>query len=210
MTAAPLDIVHFTAVTERAGPRAKYLIETLGTFGLLSTVGLAIGTANPFAAVGIGAVLVGLIYTGFQAAGGHFNPAITAAALWWGRITVRQAVAYWCAQFVAGVCAAVAVSVVVGAGQPSAAMAMMLSGRALMAAMAAQLLFTFVLGYVVFSCASPRRRAPNMLSDCAIGVAVLASVVDGSTLFGDAFLVSQVIAGAFTGIAFLAFGSAAR
>jgi hypothetical protein len=44
----------------------------------------------------------------------------------------------------------------------------------------------------------------------AISVALVAGTVDFAALFGAVFLVSQVIAGAFTGIAFLTFGSAAR
>ncbi len=75
---------------------------------------------------------------------------------------------------------------------------------------AAELLFTFVLGYVVFSCVAPPRDAPNTLWHLAICVAVVAGTVDFAAMFGGVFLVSQVIAGAFTGIAFLVFGSAAR
>jgi aquaporin Z len=86
----------------------------------------------------------------------------------------------------------------------------MLSGRALVAAFGAELLFTFVLGYVVFSCAEPARRTPDTLWHLAIGVALVAATVDSAALFGSVLLVSQVIAGAFTGIAFLTVGSAAR
>jgi len=75
---------------------------------------------------------------------------------------------------------------------------------------AAELLFTFVLGYVVFSCIESPRDAPNTLWHFAICVAVVAGTVDFAALFGGVFLVSQVIAGAFTAIAFLIFGAAAR
>ena len=86
----------------------------------------------------------------------------------------------------------------------------MLSGRALVAVFAAELLFTFVLGYVVFSCVEPAKDAPKTVWDLAVGVGLVAGTVDFAALFGAVFLVSQVIAGAFTGIAFLTFGSAAR
>lgn len=210
MTALPLDRADYATIVQSHSPIAKYVVEALGTFGLLSTLGVAVSTANPFAALGIGAVLMGVIYAGFQSTGAHFNPAITAAALWWGRITLRQAVGYWCAQFVAGVGAALAVRAVLGASQADGATAMMLSGGVLVAALAAELLFTFVLGYVAFRCANSGNCAPNTLAALAIGVAVLASVVDGSALFGDVFLVSQLIVGAFAGIAFLTLGSAGR
>jgi hypothetical protein len=43
-----------------------------------------------------------------------------------------------------------------------------------------------------------------------IGIAVVAGTVDFAVLFGGEYLVTQVIAGAFTGIAFLTFGPAGR
>jgi len=89
-------------------------------------------------------------------------------------------------------------------------MEMMLSGRALVAAFGAELLFALVLAYVVFSCIESPRDAPNTVWHLAIGIAVVAGTVDFAALFGGVYLVSQVIAGAFTGIAFLTFGSAAQ
>jgi len=98
----------------------------------------------------------------------------------------------------------------VGSGQSEAVSELMLSGRALVGAFGAELLFTFVLGYVVFSCIESRRDVPNTLWHFAICVAVVAGTVDFAALFGSVFLVNQVIVGAFTGIAFHVFGSAAR
>ena len=80
----------------------------------------------------------------------------------------------------------------------------------MVAAFGAELLLTFVLGYVVFSCVESASDAPNTLWHLAIGVALVAGTVDFAALFGAVFLVSQVVAGAFTGIAFLTFGSASR
>jgi hypothetical protein len=63
---------------------------------------------------------------------------------------------------------------------------------------------------VVFSGIESPRDAPNTVWHLAIGIAVVAGTVDFAALFGGVYLVSQVIAGAFTGIAFLTFGSAAQ
>ena len=71
-------------------------------------------------------------------------------------------------------------------------------------------MFAFVLAYVVFSCVESRRDVPNSVWHLTIGIAVVAGTVDFAALFGGWYLVSQVIAGAFTGIAFLTFGSAGR
>ena len=213
MTTAPHWMVEPyppVALLEKPRTLDKYVIEALGTFGLVLTVGVGLCSGTPFAALGIGAVLMALIYAGGHRTGAHFNPAITLAAAMWGRIPFREAAAYWLAQLAAGLCAAIAWRPIVGSGQSEAVTEMMLSGRVLVAAFGAELLFTFVLGYVVFSCVAPPRDAPNTLWHLAICVAVVAGTVDFAALFGGVFLVSQVIAGAFTGIAFLIFGSAAR
>jgi aquaporin Z len=198
------------ALVERPRTLDKFAIEALGTFGLVLTVGVGLCSRTPLAALGIGVVLMALIYAGGLGTGAHFNPAITLAAALWGRIPVGEAAAYWLAQLAAGLCAAIATRLVVGSGQSDAVMEMMLSERVLVAAFAAELLFAFVLACVVFSCVESRRDAPNSVWHLAIGIAVVAGTVDFAALFGGWYLVSQVIAGAFTGIAFLTFGSAGR
>jgi aquaporin Z len=213
MTTAPERTVEpYPPVVLLETPRTldKYVIEALGTFSLVLTVGVALCTGTPFAALAIGAVLMALIYAGGHRTRPHFNPAITLAAAMWGRIPFREAGAYWLVQLAAALCAAVAWRLIVGSGQSESVTEMMLSGRALAGAFVAELLFTFVLAYVVFSSVAPPRDAPNTLWHLAICVAVVAGTVDFAALFGGVFLVSQVIAGAFTGIAFLVFGSAAR
>ena len=213
MTTAPHSLDGFYppgALVDKPRTLEKYTVEALGTFGLVLTVGVGLCSGSPFAALGIGVVLMALIYAGGLRSGAHFNPAITLAAAMWGRISYSEAAGYWLAQLAAGLCAAITTRLVVGSGQSEAVMEMMLSGRALVAAFGAELLFAFVLAYVVFSCIESPRDAPNTVWHLAIGIAVVAGTVDFAALFGGVYLVSQVIAGAFTGIAFLTFGSAAQ
>lgn len=194
-----------SAAETRAG--APFVLEALGTFCLLTTVGIAMCIANPFGALGVGAVLIAMVHAGSHRAGAHFSPAITLAALLWGRISLRDAAGYWCAQLAAGVCAALAWHVIVGAGRMEAATSLMLGGRILVAALAAQLLCTLVLSHVLLSCVVSGRDLSNRVSDLAIGVAVTAGAVDVGAVLGSVYMVSQIIAGAIAGIAFLAFGS---
>jgi aquaporin Z len=198
------------ALVENLRTLDKYLVEAVGTFGLVATVGVGLCSRSPFAALSIGAVLMALIYAGGRRVGAHLHPAITLAAALRGRIPFGAAAAYWSAQLAAGLCAALAIRFIVGPGQSEAVTEMMVGGRTLVASFGAELLFTFVLAYVVFSCFDPPRRAPDSVWHFAIGVAVLAGTVDFAALFGGVYLVSQVIAGVFTAIAFLAFGSTAR
>ena len=174
-----------SVLVEKPRTRDKYAVEALGTFGLVLTVGVGLCSRSPYAALGIGAVLMALIYAGGHRIGAHFNPAITLAAAMWGRIPFGEAAAYWLAQLAAGLCAAIATRLVVGSGQSEAVMEMMLSGRALVAAFGAELLFAFVLAYVVFSCVEPARDASNTVWHSAIGIAVVAGTVDFLT-FGSA------------------------
>jgi len=206
----PFDVIEHLALAELSRAGRKYAIEAIGTFFLVSTIGAALCTANPFAALGIGAVLIAMVYVGGRRAGVHCNPAITLAALLWHRIPMRDAVGYWCAQLVAGLWAAIVWRVLVAPARMEAAIMMMLSGRTLVAALAAELSFTFILSCVVFSCMNGNGYPPNRLMDWAIGVGVVAGGVDLAALFGGVYLVSQVIAGALAGIAFLTFGSVGR
>jgi aquaporin Z len=197
-----------SALVETPRMLDKYVVEAIGTFALVLTVGVGLCSRSPFAALGIGAMLMALTYASGYRVGAHFNPAITLAATLWGRIPFRDAAAYWLAQLAGGLCAAIATRLIVGAGQSGPVTELMLSGRVLVAAFAAELLFAFVLAYVVFNCVESRRYAPNSLWHLAVGIAVVAGTVDLAALFGAGFLVSQLIAGAFTAIAFLTFGSA--
>jgi aquaporin Z len=197
-----------SALVETPPMLARYVIEAVGTFALVLTVGVALFSRSPFAALGICAMLMALTYAGGYRVGAHFNPAITLAATLWGRIPLRDAAACWLAQLAGGLCAAIATRLAVGPGQ--SAIELMLSGHVLVAAFAAELLFALVLAYVVFSCAESRGDAPNSLWHLAVGVAVVAGTVDFAALFGGGYLVSQLIVGAFTALAFLTVGSTGR
>lgn len=65
----------------RPRPAVKFVVEAIGTFFLVFTVGAAVATSSPLAPVGIGAVLMVMIYAGAQLSGGHYNPAVTLAVL---------------------------------------------------------------------------------------------------------------------------------
>src|SRR3954464_7265323 len=139
--------------TRASGPRgrAKYAVEAIGTFFLVFTVGAAAGSANPFAPLGIGAVLMVMVYAGGHLSGGHYNPAVTLAVLVRRRITLRDAFAYWIFQLGAGLLAAVGVRRVIDPVEVGRSATMTLAGHTLIAAFLVELLFTFALCYVVLN-----------------------------------------------------------
>ena len=59
----------------------KYLVEFIGTFFLVFTVGMCVikPDVGNFAPLGIGSALMVMIYAGGHISGGHYNPAVTIA-----------------------------------------------------------------------------------------------------------------------------------
>src|SRR3954469_9097623 len=88
----------------------KYLVEFIGTFFLVFTVGLTVRQGIPFAPFAIGSILMVMIFAGGHISGGHFNPAVTLAAFLRGRCDKKDVVPYWIAQFLAGLVAALLVN----------------------------------------------------------------------------------------------------
>jgi aquaporin Z len=89
----------------------KYLAEFVGTFGLLLAVGGAavftLGeldlTRVVLVSLSVGVGLIGLIYALGDISGGHFNPAVTIAALVAGKFPARDVIPYILAQLAGGV-----------------------------------------------------------------------------------------------------------
>jgi aquaporin Z len=201
----------------------KYAVELIGTFFLVFTVGATVIAGSAFAPLAIGAVVMVMVYAGGHISGGHYNPAITLAALVRGRVELRDAVGYWVAQLVGGLIAALAVGGVLHRAQ---APAVTLSGHALVAALVVELLFTFALCYVVLNVATSRDNRDNSFYGLAIGFTVVAGAFAAGGISGAAlnpavalggtalglfawptlllYAVVELVGGAAAGLAFLA------
>jgi aquaporin Z len=210
----------------------KYAVEAIGTFFLVFTVGAAVGSGSPLAPLGIGAVLMVMIYAGGHLSGGHYNPAVTMAVLVRRRITLREAVGYWIAQLGAGLLAAVVVRTVIDPAHAAVGATMSLNGRTMLAAFVVELLFTFALCYVVLNVATSKDNRDNSFYGLAIGFTVVAGAVAVGAISGGAFnpavslgaavmgmfawptlwvyLVAQVLAGIAAGFMFVALNRADR
>jgi aquaporin Z len=224
---APTEVLN-SEMNVVSGPRVgvKYAVEAIGTFFLVFTVGAAVGSGSPLAPLGIGAVLMVMIYAGGHLSGGHYNPAVTMAVLIRHRIGLRDAVGYWVVQLGAGLLAAVVVRTVVDPTRIATAAATTLSGRTLLAAFVVELLFTFALCYVMLNVATSKDHPDNSFYGLAIGFTVVAGAFAVGAISGGAFnpavslggavmgmfawptlwvyLVAQVLAGIAAGVTFLA------
>ena len=175
----------------------KLVVEFIGTFFLVFTVGATVRTATPLAPLAIGAVLMVMVYAGGHISGGHYNPAVTVAALVRGRIGAGDAIGYWTAQLAAGLLAAVVVGATISASQ---AHAFAPHDRALTSALIVEFLFTFALAYVVLNVATSKDHPDNSFYGLAIGFTVLVGAVSVGGISGGAFNPAVVLGGAAMGL----------
>src|ERR1700692_499483 len=83
----------------------KYAVEAIGAFFLTFVVVVSVLSHSVFTPLAAGTTLMVMIYAGGHISGGHYNPAVTMAALVRGRIGLGEAVGYWIAQVAGGVIA---------------------------------------------------------------------------------------------------------
>jgi aquaporin Z len=186
-------------VAKVAGPSAvgKYATELIGTFVFLFTIAAAVLSASPLAPLAIGSVLMVMIYAGGHVSGGHYNPAVTLAALVRGRIGPADAVAYWIAQIVGGLLGMALARWVI---HPAHVTTLTLSGHLLAAAFVVELLFTFALCYVVLNVATSKDHPNNSFYGLAIGFTVLTGAIAVGAISGGLFNPAVTISGAAIGL----------
>ncbi|WP_197516962.1 MIP/aquaporin family protein [Mycobacterium sp. E2699] len=175
----------------------KMTVELIGTFFLVFTVGATVRGGAALAPLAIGSALMVMVYAGGHLSGGHYNPAVTLAALVRGRIERTDAFGYWIAQLVGGVAAAPVVRAVVNASQ---ARAVAPAGHAMTSALVGELLFTFALAYVVLNVATSKDNADNSFYGLAIGFTVAVGAVAVGGISGGAFNPAVVVGGAAMGL----------
>lgn len=161
----------------------KYLVEFIGTFFLVFTVGSTViapgaGILAPFA---IGASLMVMIFAGGHVSGGHFNPAVTLSVWLRGRCDKRDVVPYWIAQLAA---AAIAAWVMVFFKTEGAAQELPIGAKA---AVAAEFLFTFALCWVVLNTTTSKGTMGNHFYGLAIGMTVMVGAFAVGNISGGAF-----------------------
>lgn len=181
----------------------RFTVEAFESFGVVTMIGIGACGRITFATLGVGLVLTAFTYVVGHPFGAHSNSMIAPAAGMSGRTPFGL---HWVAQPAAGLCAAIATRRIVDSGHP--AMHFLREGHR-EPRIGAELLFVFVLAYVVISGTGRRPSTLNMLWHFAVGATIGTVTVESAASFRDVYLLSQVIAGAFTGLAYLIFGSAA-
>jgi aquaporin Z len=162
----------------------KYIVEFIGTFFLVLTIGCTgIGAgAGVIAPLAIGAALMVMVFAGGHISGGHYNPAVTLGVLIRGKVKPVDVVPYWIAQFVGAAVAALLTIKVLRAGIPVTAI-LPKTGPALLA----EFLFTFALVYVVLNTATAEGTSGNSFYGLAIGMTVMTGAFAVGDISGGAF-----------------------
>ena len=163
----------------------KYIVEFIGTFFLVSTVGNTVINGGPgvIPPLAIGSILMVMIFAGGHISGGHFNPAVTLAVWLRGKCPISDVVGYVGAQVVAGFVAAFLVLFMKGNPQVTA----MEFPRGPVVPLLAEFLGTFALAYVVLNVATATANSNNSFYGLAIGFTVLANAFALGGYSGGAF-----------------------
>jgi aquaporin Z len=160
----------------------RYLVELIGTFFLVFTVITAVNESPASAAIGIGAVLMVMVYAGGHVSGAHYNPAVSLAVLLRQRLAVVDLLPYWAAQLLGALLAALVGSWLLDIPQAPA-----LGSDRIMPVLVVELLFTFALAWVVLNVATSRDHPANDFYGLAIGFTVTAGAFAIGPISGAAF-----------------------
>lgn len=167
----------------------KYLVEFIGTFFLVFTIGMTVIApgAGDLAPLAIGSVLAVMIFAGGHVSGGHFNPAVTIGVWLRGKCPVGDVVPYLVAQSAAAFAASFAVKALkTGLVTKAAAMGGAMTPE-ILPALLAEFLFTFALVWVVLNVATAKGTSGNSFYGFAIGFTVLAGAYAVGGVSGGAF-----------------------
>jgi aquaporin Z len=167
----------------------KYLVEFIGTFFLVFTIGMTViapGAGN-FAPLAIGAALMVMVYAGGHVSGAHYNPAVTLAVWLRGKCATADVVPYWIAQVAAAFAASFAVQALkTGLTTKAAALTGALTPE-ILPALLAEFLFTFALVWVVLNVATAKGTNGNSFYGLAIGLTVTAGAYAVGGVSGAVF-----------------------
>ncbi|HYF27622.1 MAG TPA: aquaporin [Baekduia sp.] len=172
----------------------KLVVEFIGTFFLVFTIGMAVNSAGQLAPLAIGAVLMVMVFAGGHVSGAHYNPAVSTAILVRGKMRPDEYVPYVIVQVVAAIVAAVVI-IALGYDFDDAAE---LAGAGKM--LIVEFLFTFGLAWVVLNVATAQGTEGNSFYGLAIGFTVAAGAFAVGGVSGAAFNPAVAVGGMVMGL----------
>ncbi len=167
----------------------KYLVEFIGTFFLVFTIGMTViapgaGNLAPFA---IAAALMVMVYAGGHVSGAHYNPAVTLAVFLRGKCPAADVGPYIGSQLAGAFLASLSVKALkTGLVSQAAALGGAMTPE-ILPALLAEFLFTFALVWVVLNVATAKGTSGNSFYGAAIAFTVLAGALAVGGISGGVF-----------------------
>ena len=153
----------------------KYIIEFLGTFFLVLIIGLS---QNPLA-IGLG--LAVLVYMGAHISGAHYNPVVSLAMLINDQIELKEFSFYLASQLLGSV---VATYFIMSLGNDFEVIS---NTNDISSFFVAEILFTFLLVFVILNVALNKNLKGNQFYGLAIGLTVTAGAFAVGNISGGVF-----------------------
>jgi aquaporin Z len=172
----------------------KLVVEFIGTFFLVFTVGMAVATAGVLAPLAIGSALMVMVFAGGHVSGAHYNPAVSIAVFLRGKMTSGELFAYWAAQIAGAIAAAIVVIILEFDADEAAEFAG--AGKMLIV----EFLFTFALAWVVLNVATATGTEGNSFYGLAIGFTVTVGAFAVGSVSGAAFNPAVAVGAMLMGI----------
>merc|ERR1719163_1042685 len=159
---------------------AAYIAEFLGTFMLVFTIGCNVLSGQPvWGGVSIACVLTVMIYALGKSSGANFNPAVSLTLGLAGKLEWMEVAIYAGVQIVAGICAGLCYLAMFGESFNLAPT----KGHSLWQAGLAEVLYTFMLCFVVLNVAASNVHAgKNQFYGLAIGFVIVAGAYSGGSV----------------------------
>jgi aquaporin Z len=158
----------------------SYVTELIGTFFLVLTIGLMAATQSPLAPLAIGGMLTGLVYMGRHVSGAHYNPAITLAIFFRGKLAPSEVMPYVLSQVLGALLASATVYLATG----STFAPVPAEGYGVLAVLLVEVLFTFALALVILNVATVDSVSDNSYYGLAIGLTVTAGAFAAGPISG--------------------------
>ncbi len=181
----------------------KLLVEFIGTFFLVFTVGMTVKSpdAAALAPLAIGSALMIMVYAGGHFSGGHYNPAVTLGVTLRGKLPFAETVPYWVAQVIGAVAAGAAVNFIKASFSGAVPAGPAAGDYSVAAKLLGEFLFTFALVYVVLNTATAKGTAGNSFYGLAIGFTVVVGAVAIGPVSGGAFNPAVAVGAGVMGLA---------
>jgi len=168
-------------------PYRAYIVEFIGTFFLVFTIGLNVTITNTelMNPVAIGSCLMIMVYMGGHISGGHYNPSVTFGVyLRGGKISLRDTITYILVQICAGLIGSLVVFAITDGDTfaPSPG-----EGFGLFTTFCVEFFWTFALVLMVLVTGTSKQLVNNGFYGLAIGFTVTVGAYTSGGISGGAF-----------------------